>query len=38
MLDKLKDQGFAYATLAGVTVSIDDIIVVGGKEDIYEKA
>lgn len=34
MLDKMKDQGFKYATVAGVTVSIADIKVAKGKYDI----
>ena len=31
-LDDLKDQGFEYSTLSGVTVSIDDINLVEGKK------
>ena len=38
MLDKLKDQGFYYATLSGITVSLDDIVVLKDKEHIYEEA
>ena len=34
VLDKMKDQGFKYATTAGFTVSIFDIDVVEGKEEI----
>ena len=34
VLDKMKDQGFKYATTAGFTVSIFDITVVEGKEEI----
>ena len=34
VLDKMKDQGFKYSTIAGFTVSIHDIEVAGGKEDI----
>ena len=34
MLDKMKDQGFKFATVSGVTVSIDDIKVAEGKYDI----
>ncbi len=33
-LDDLKDQGFYYSTLSGVTVSIDDINLVHGKDEI----
>jgi DNA-directed RNA polymerase subunit beta' len=36
VLDKMKDQGFQYATVAGFTISIDDIHVVEGKEQILE--
>jgi DNA-directed RNA polymerase subunit beta' len=34
VLDDLKDQGFYYSTLAGITVSIFDIGVVPGKQEI----
>ena len=37
MLDKLKDQGFAFATRAGITVSVADISVVEGKQDIFNQ-
>jgi len=36
VLDKMKDQGFQYATVAGFTISIDDIHIVEGKEAILE--
>ena len=36
VLDKLKDQGFHYATVAGFTVSLDDIHMVKGKEEILK--
>ena len=36
VLDKMKDQGFKYATVAGFTVSIADIEVLGGKSDILK--
>ena len=36
-LDDLKDQGFNYSTLSGVTVSIDDINLVSGKDEIITK-
>ena len=36
VLDKMKDQGFQYATVAGFTISIDDIHIVEGKEEILE--
>ena len=38
MLDNLKDQGFYYATLSGITVSVDDIVLLKDKEKIYEEA
>jgi DNA-directed RNA polymerase subunit beta' len=34
VLDALKDQGFYYSTLAGITVSISDINVIPGKQDL----
>ena len=37
VLDKMKDQGFQYATVAGFTISIDDIHIVEGKEQILEE-
>ncbi len=37
MLDRLKDQGFYYSTVAGVTVSVNDIQVSTRKYAILEK-
>lgn len=37
VLDKMKDQGFKYATYAGITVSISDINVVKGKEELLKE-
>ena len=37
VLDKLKDQGFYYSTIAGVTVSIRDISVIDGKNDLISE-
>ena len=34
VLDDLKDQGFAYSTVAGITVSIADINIIPGKKDL----
>lgn len=34
MLDQMKDTGFRYATIAGITVSIADITLVEGKEEL----
>ncbi|NLB48872.1 MAG: DNA-directed RNA polymerase subunit beta' [Erysipelotrichia bacterium] len=36
VLDKIKDQGFHYSTVAGLTISLSDIHVVKGKEDILK--
>jgi len=36
VLDKIKDQGFHYSTVAGLTVSLSDIHVVREKEDIFK--
>ncbi|MFA7192646.1 MAG: DNA-directed RNA polymerase subunit beta' [Bacilli bacterium] len=36
VLDKLKDQGFRFATAAGVTVSLADINMVEGKQAMIE--
>ena len=38
MLDKLKDLGFKYSTLAGITVSISDIVTSEKKNDIIADA
>ncbi|MDA2937486.1 DNA-directed RNA polymerase subunit beta' [Acidobacteria bacterium AH-259-A15] len=38
MLDKLKNLGFLYATKAGFTISIDDLIIPGNKEALVKKA
>jgi len=37
-LDDLKELGFRYSTIAGVTVGIDDIMVPPEKESLIEKA
>jgi DNA-directed RNA polymerase subunit beta' len=36
-LDALKDTGFHWATRSGVTVSIDDVVTPGNKQQILEK-
>ena len=36
VLDKMKDQGFQYATVAGFTISINDIHIVEGKQKILD--
>ncbi len=38
MLDELKTQGFFYATQAGFTVSISDLIIPANKEQLVEAA
>ena len=38
MLDDMKDQGFKYATKSGITVSIADISIVEGKQQIFADA
>ncbi len=38
MLDKMKDLGFYYATKAGFSLSIDDLVVPKVKEELIEKA
>ncbi len=37
-LDRLKDLGFHYATLSGLTIGIDDMIVPEEKKDIIKEA
>ncbi|MDQ0340179.1 DNA-directed RNA polymerase subunit beta' [Caldalkalibacillus uzonensis] len=38
MLDRLKDLGFSYSTKAGITIGIADIVVLGEKKEILERA
>ncbi len=38
ILDSLKNLGFTYATQAGITVGIDDILIPGAKAGIIERA
>src|SRR5690625_489334 len=38
MLDRMKDLGFKYSTRAGITVGVDDIVVLPDKEKILEEA
>ncbi len=37
VLDKIKDQGFKYSTVAGFTISLNDIHMVEGKEELLAK-
>jgi DNA-directed RNA polymerase subunit beta' len=38
MLDHIKQLGFSYATRAGITISIDDLIVPPGKREFVDNA
>ncbi len=38
ILDKMKEIGFLYATKAGISIGIDDMVIPGGKEDLISKA
>ena len=38
MLDKMKDLGFHYSTIAGITVSISDIVISDTKNDVISEA
>jgi DNA-directed RNA polymerase subunit beta' len=38
MLDELKDLGFLYATKAGFTIAIDDLIIPENKDKLVERA
>ena len=38
MLDKLKDQGFKYSTIAGITVSAADVVRSDAKDEIIKEA
>ena len=38
MLDKLKDLGFLYSTLAGVSIGIDDMIIPEKKQELVSSA
>ena len=38
MLDKLKDLGFQYSTISGITISASDVIVLEEKADIIARA
>jgi len=38
MLDKLKDLGFKYSTIAGITISISDVVTSNTKNDIIAEA
>ena len=38
MLDKMKDLGFKYSTISGITISISDVVTSDNKEEIIEEA
>ena len=38
MLDRMKDLGFHYSTIAGMTVGISDIVVLNNKEELLDEA
>ena len=38
MLDKLKDLGFKYSTISGLTISANDVVVLEEKVDIIKRA
>ncbi len=37
-LDRLKEMGFRYATLGGLSIGLDDVVIPEKKEEIIEKA
>ncbi len=37
VLDKLKDQGFKYSTVSGITVSLADVVTIDGKEELLKQ-
>ena len=37
VLDKIKDQGYHYSTVSGLTVAISDIYVIGGKDKLVKE-
>jgi len=38
MLDRMKDLGFKYSTLAGITVASSDVKVIGSKQKVVDRA
>lgn len=38
LADRLKDIGYKYSTLAGISICIDDMVIPGGKAEIIERA
>ncbi len=37
ILDKLKNQGFKYSTVSGITVSLADVVQIEGKEELLKQ-
>jgi DNA-directed RNA polymerase subunit beta' len=38
LADKLKETGYKYSTLAGISICLDDMVIPAGKEDFITKA
>ena len=38
LLDEIKQVGFLYATKAGISIGVDDLVIPSGKEQIVERA
>ena len=38
MLDEIKEVGFLYATKAGISIGVDDLVIPSGKEQLVESA
>ncbi len=38
LADKLKETGYQYSTLAGISICLDDMVIPAGKEDFITKA
>ncbi|WP_027964787.1 DNA-directed RNA polymerase subunit beta' [Halalkalibacillus halophilus] len=38
MLDRMKDLGFKYSTKAGITIGVDDIVVLSDKQDVLDES
>ncbi|MBU2251495.1 MAG: DNA-directed RNA polymerase subunit beta', partial [Candidatus Omnitrophica bacterium] len=38
LLDKIKDLGFAYATLGGISISVDDLVIPEQKQECIDEA
>ena len=38
MLDKMKDLGFKYSTISGITISISDVVTSDTKQEVIAEA